>query len=108
MERHATLDANIALLRTNHTWDDGAQTGRWIRDLDRIFSNLHVITNNGPDSIGGSCERLQPLAPRSYSAFPDYLINSGIPRGGNLGMGCASLVVSRAHGFSRGVDRDVT
>jgi hypothetical protein len=25
----------------------------WARDMDRIFQNLHVVVNNGPDSIGG-------------------------------------------------------
>jgi hypothetical protein len=63
MVREAYTNPNIALLRTDHTWGDGTQTGKWIRDLDRIFGNLHVITNNGPDSIGGGGTPRQPLAP---------------------------------------------
>jgi hypothetical protein len=64
MERHPTLDANIRHLREDYTgWDDGRNTGPWIRDLDRIVTNLHVITNNGPASIGGGGTPRQPLAP---------------------------------------------
>ena len=35
----------------------------WSRDMDRIFLNLHVINNNGPDSIGGGGTPRVPLAP---------------------------------------------
>ncbi len=35
----------------------------WGRDMDRIFLNLHVIDNNGPDSIGGGGTPRAPLAP---------------------------------------------
>jgi hypothetical protein len=35
----------------------------WGRDIQRIFTNLYVIDNNGPDSIGGGGEPRQPLAP---------------------------------------------
>ena len=64
MERHVYTDANIVRLRQDYSgWDDGANTGPWIRDLDRIFTNLHVITNNGPTSIGGGGTPRQPLAP---------------------------------------------
>jgi hypothetical protein len=55
---------------------DGTQAGRlalqpqrnerrhqWVRDLDRIFANVHVVTNNGSDSIGGGGTPRQPLAP---------------------------------------------
>ncbi|WP_117210538.1 hypothetical protein [Allorhizocola rhizosphaerae] len=53
MVRESYTNPNIARLRQDYTgWSDGANTGPWIRDLDRIFGNLHVITNNGPDSIG--------------------------------------------------------
>lgn len=35
----------------------------WGRDIDRIFLNLHVVDNNGPNSIGGGGEPIAPLAP---------------------------------------------
>jgi hypothetical protein len=43
MQRHATLDENIRHLRENY--------GGW--DGYRIRGSLHVVANNGPDSIGG-------------------------------------------------------
>lgn len=64
MVREAYTDPNIARLRQDYSgWSDGANTGPWIRDLDRIFSRLHVITNNGPNTIGGGGTPRQPLAP---------------------------------------------
>ncbi|OLF19277.1 hypothetical protein BU204_02705 [Actinophytocola xanthii] len=64
MERHVYTNPNIARLRQDYSgWSDGANTGPWIRDLDRVFSNLHVITNNGPNTIGGGGTPRQPLAP---------------------------------------------
>jgi hypothetical protein len=64
MRRETYTDANILQLRKDHTgWDDGRNTGPWIRDLDRIFGNLHVVANNGRDSIGGGGTPRQPLAP---------------------------------------------
>lgn len=35
----------------------------WGRDMDRIFLNLYVVDNNGPDSIGGGGIPVMPLAP---------------------------------------------
>jgi hypothetical protein len=35
----------------------------WARDMDRIFTNLHVVVNNGPSSVGGGGQPLMPLAP---------------------------------------------
>jgi hypothetical protein len=35
----------------------------WNRDMDRIFLHLHVVTNNGPSSIGGGGKPVMPLAP---------------------------------------------
>jgi hypothetical protein len=35
----------------------------WTRDIRRIFSNLHVVDNNGPENIGGGGTPLMPLAP---------------------------------------------
>jgi hypothetical protein len=34
----------------------------WSRDMDRLFTNLHVVDNNGPDRIGGGGEPRVPLA----------------------------------------------
>lgn len=40
------------------------ETGNpWFRDMVKIFLELHIVTNNGPESIGGGGEPLQPLAP---------------------------------------------
>lgn len=41
---------------------DGKDTP-WGRDIDRIFTNLHVVDNNGPDSKGGGGEPVAPPAP---------------------------------------------
>lgn len=35
----------------------------WSRDMDRIFTHLHVVDNNGPDRIGGGGKPRVPLAP---------------------------------------------
>jgi hypothetical protein len=34
----------------------------WSRDMDRIFTNLHVVDNNGPNSVGGGGSPLAPPA----------------------------------------------
>jgi hypothetical protein len=35
----------------------------WFRDMVKIFAQLHIVANNGPNSIGGGGTPLQPLAP---------------------------------------------
>jgi hypothetical protein len=35
----------------------------WAQDMTLIFRNLHVIDNNGPNTIGGGGEPRRPLAP---------------------------------------------
>ncbi len=35
----------------------------WWQDVEAIFTNLHVVNNNGPQSIGGGGTPRQPLAP---------------------------------------------
>lgn len=35
----------------------------WSRDVQRLMQALHVVDNNGPNSIGGGGAPLQPLAP---------------------------------------------
>jgi len=44
----------------------------WARDVHRIFSNLHVVVNNGPDSVGGGGTPRVPLAPplRPWKIMP--------------------------------------
>lgn len=42
---------------------DKSTTSPWALDIARIFSNLHVVANNGPNSIGGGGTPRQPLAP---------------------------------------------
>jgi hypothetical protein len=41
----------------------GDRNHPWSRDMDRIFMNLHVVNNNGPDTIGGGGTPRVPLAP---------------------------------------------
>jgi hypothetical protein len=43
--------------------NDSNKDTPWNRDMDRIFLNLHVVVNNGPNSIGGGGTPLMPLAP---------------------------------------------
>ncbi|MEL7533338.1 MAG: T9SS type A sorting domain-containing protein [Bacteroidota bacterium] len=44
-------------------FSDPSKNTPWTRDMDRIFLNLHVVDNNGPNSIGGGGNPLMPLAP---------------------------------------------
>ncbi|MBK4738149.1 hypothetical protein [Noviherbaspirillum pedocola] len=39
------------------------QNSDWVRDVQKIVRSLHVVDNNGPDSIGGGGAPRQPLAP---------------------------------------------
>ena len=40
-----------------------ATSTAWGRDIKKIYQALHVVTNNGPNSIGGGGKTRQPLAP---------------------------------------------
>ena len=42
---------------------DAKPASAWMRDVDRIFKSLEVVTNNAPTSIGGGGTPRQPLAP---------------------------------------------
>lgn len=44
---------------------DGVEThsGPWYNDLVKIFQQLHIVTNNGPSSIGGGGTPVVPLSP---------------------------------------------
>lgn len=42
----------------------------WSRDMDQIFTNLYVVDNNSPDSIGGGGTTRAPLAPPFMSDSP--------------------------------------
>ncbi len=35
----------------------------WARDMEKIYFNLHLVANNGPESVGGGGKPRQPLAP---------------------------------------------
>jgi hypothetical protein len=35
----------------------------WARDIADIFTNLHVVADNGPNQVGGKGEQRRPLAP---------------------------------------------
>ncbi|MBN2009479.1 T9SS type A sorting domain-containing protein [candidate division KSB1 bacterium] len=44
------------------------QNSAWAKDMRKIYTNLHVVVNNGPDSIGGGGEPRVPMAkPLSYT-----------------------------------------
>lgn len=43
----------------------------WSRDIRKIFTNLHVVDNNGPENIGGGGDPLMPLAPPFKVDSPD-------------------------------------
>ncbi len=38
------------------------QNSAWAKDMRKIYTNLHVVVNNGPDSIGGGGDPRVPLA----------------------------------------------
>ena len=46
----------------NFEIDPGGRDNPWARDMDRIFTNLHVVVNNGLDRVGGGG---RPRAPRA-------------------------------------------
>lgn len=53
---------------------------RWSKDMADIFTNLHVVANNGPQNIGGPGVRRQPCAPPfadNSGAAHEYCIRSG-------------------------------
>jgi cysteine-rich repeat protein len=53
---------------------------RWSKDMGDIFTSLHVVANNGPQSIGGPGVRRQPCAPPfsdGSGAAPEYCARSG-------------------------------
>lgn len=53
---------------------------RWSKDMADIFTNLHVVDNNKPQSVGGPGVRRLPCAPPfsdGSGAAPDYCSRSG-------------------------------
>lgn len=46
----------------------------WVRDMQKLLRSLHVVDNNGPESIGGGGAPRQPLAP----PFAGILIKAGL------------------------------
>ena len=42
---------------------DSSASSPWKQDMDKIFSNLHVVTNNTAETPGGGGTPRQPLAP---------------------------------------------
>lgn len=45
------------------SFETGGKQNAWSRDIEKIYSNLHVVVNNGPNSIGGGGNPSRPLAP---------------------------------------------
>lgn len=44
-------------------WGFSMESEQWAKDVVRLASRFHAVTNNEPESIGGGGEPLQPLAP---------------------------------------------
>ena len=56
--------------------DPRSRDNPWSRDMDRIFTNLHVVDNNGPDRIGGGGQPRAPLAqPLELPAPPSDVLS---------------------------------
>lgn len=51
----------------------------WFRDMIRLMGHLHVVSNNGPNTIGGGGEPLQPLAPDLYPSRRLEVTTDGTP-----------------------------
>ena len=52
------------------------QNTSWARDMRKIYTNLHVVVNNGPNSIGGGGEPRAPLAePIEFNIPPTINLN---------------------------------
>ena len=45
------------------TFGYSMQSPRWRDEVLKIAEELHIVSNNGPSTIGGGGEPLQPLAP---------------------------------------------
>ncbi len=54
----------------------------WYRDMVRIMPHLHIVDNNGPGSVGGGGESLQPLAPELSPARSLQVTTDGTPGAG--------------------------
>ena len=46
-----------------HTLKEPSLNTPWSRDMRKIFTQLHVVDNNGPEQIGGGGDPIGPLAP---------------------------------------------
>lgn len=47
----------------------------WSRDMEKIYFNLHLVANNGPQSAGGGGKPRQPLAPEINPPSPPAIVN---------------------------------
>lgn len=66
------------------SFKESSKNTPWGRDMDRIFLNLHVVDNNGPNSIGGGGELRMPAAPDFYPTGELTIQADGTP-GGTVG-----------------------
>gem|GEM_PF-1730004 len=63
----------------------------WSRDMDRIFTNLHVVANNRPDRIGGGgaprVPLAEPLTPpvSTKTSWPAFTLTNGAVRLAGVG-----------------------
>ena len=62
-----------------HKISQRTQNSPFARDMDRIFTNLHVVDNNGPDSIGGGGIPRVAMAPDFTSNNPPEAVASASP-----------------------------
>lgn len=59
--------------RHEYGYDFKASSGEFYDDMMSLFSSLNVITNNGPNSVGGGGTPRAPLAPDIDSSYVDQL-----------------------------------
>jgi hypothetical protein len=57
------LDGAPEAFQTKYGFAFNASSGAWYEDCKKIFAQLQVVINNGPDSVGGGGTPGMPLAP---------------------------------------------
>jgi hypothetical protein len=104
-------DWTFNLTRNSTTPDAGTEYARWADDVNAIFSNLYVVDDNTPSSIGGKGDaRRAPYAPKlDGSSWGNYTYtNPGYTTGGGntttpitTKQGCTTQHAAMTHGVSK-------
>ncbi len=77
--------------------NNGTQNSDWGRDIIDVFTALHVVDNNGPNSIGGGGTPRAPLAPPfGDSNDPIYTLTVNGGTGGGLYTAGTSVSIAAA------------